>query len=273
MHDHSRFDYIQFPIDYDTTPSSHGIATYNGYEYAIFGGRFPGVVQQNIGYWYFKKTTEVIACSDSSKDCGLDYPLSVGVQSQYYTKCCADTDPLNGYWFRQNSCPFTLSFISIECPGEKTHEEATEFCAGYGGRLCTQDELGNDCAKNVGCSYDDEPTWTTNYHYQYSADTGCLSSQNNAFVSQSAMEACDASVSLLAGSETSIGFVTKLANLIRDEGVERMSGRCCLDTPTSSYLFGEEVSSIDFCVYNICLHFLIYTTCCLDCSVRPRLQL
>ena len=286
-----RFDYVQFPIDYNTNPSTHGIVSYDGYEYANLGGTFPGVVQQNIGYWYYKQDEQIITCSSSdlvvssSGKCEFnpteirEGPQTAKVDTRQHFKCCADVDPGPGYqgWGRlfngseQQVCPLTLSFEStnlrpsdnpIGCPEDamKTHEEATAFCTGYGGRLCTQDELGNDCARGVGCGYDIELIWTTNYHYQYSANTGCLSSQNNPVVSQSAMQVCDASISFLAGSETSVGTATKLVKLIEEKGRERMPGTCCLDTPTSSDLFGEEVCSTIsvMCVYMLVVETYIY---------------
>lgn len=246
------------------------IVSYDGYEYANLGGTggtFPGIVQTNTGHWYYKQDEQIVSNSCSTTRCSAinDGPQTAKVDTLQHFKCCADIDPGPSYqgWGQRTDrqdCPLTLSFERndfrpyadpIGCPEDamKTHDEAAAFCVRNGGRLCTQDELGDDCARGVGCRYDFELIWTTNYHYQYSAETGCLSSQNNAEVARAAMQACDASISLLAGSETSVGTVTKLAKLIKSKGQERMPGKCCLDTPTSSDLFGEEVSWFGVCLY------------------------
>lgn len=72
---------------------------------------------------------------------------------------------------------------------------------------------------------------------------GCLESANEPKLAKAAMHYCDASMSLLVGRQTSLGTLTAIADLINDEGLERMPGICCFDTPTSNdAYFGVDVS-------------------------------
>ena len=110
----------------------------------------------------------VVACSSSSGSCD-DAPTPVEFDDLYDFKCCADS-PLasDTFWSQTNpQCPFKLNFLGsgsiAVCPGTKTYSEAALFCAGYGGRLCTQDELERDCAESVGgCSgLDNNLIWSS----------------------------------------------------------------------------------------------------------------
>ena len=74
------------------------------------------------------------------------------------------------------------------------------------------------------------------------ADNTCLSSRNNKQLARSAMYSCDESMSLLIGSETSVGRLRSVANLVNEKGAERMPGECCMDSATNSGFFGYRVS-------------------------------
>ena len=127
-----------------------------------------------------------------------------------------------------------------------TFDEAASFCARYGGRLCSSEELKNNCATFAQCQLGAKLVWA-GYTYEYGpAETGCLSSQNNYALSREAMKACDDSMALLVGSSTSVGALARLAEVVNDPNVEnareRMPVQCCLDTPLDSEYFGYNVS-------------------------------
>jgi len=72
---------------------------------------------------------------------------------------------------------------------------------------------------------------------------------------KAAMVTCDKSMSLLVGSQTSVGSLRALADLVKDGGP--MPGQCCFDTPTSNpQFFGFSVSSC--------------CSCCCDSIVETR---
>lgn len=71
----------------------------------------------------------------------------------------------------------------------------------------------------------------------------CLSSTSDLEVSKAAMHYCDESMSLLVGYQTSLGTLKSINDDIEDNGVDRMPGRCCFDTPTTNdAYFGVSVS-------------------------------
>ena len=61
---------------------------------------------------------------------------------------------------------------------------------------------------------------------------GCLSSTNDPEVSKAAMHYCDASMSLLIGSKTSLGTLHAIVDDVEANGLDYMPGECCFDSPT-----------------------------------------
>jgi len=47
------------------------------------------------------------------------------------------------------------------CSGVKSWDDAVDFCAAAGARLCTADELLDDEARGTGCSYDGKRVWSS----------------------------------------------------------------------------------------------------------------
>ena len=131
-------------------------------------------------------------------------------------RCCSDDDTLSTtVWSkRKDSCPYRLMMNALPgvdyCP-RGTFDEAALLCSRYSGRLCSSEELKNNCAALSGCNVDNEVVWAA-YTYDYGpAETGCLSSQNNYVLSNEAMKSWDDSRALLVGSSTSVGALTRLA--------------------------------------------------------------
>ena len=152
--------------------------------------------------------------------------------------------------FFRCGCPNVLQMdseiipVADRCP-RGTFDEAVSFCARHGGRLCSSEELKNNCAAGARCRLGQELVWA-GYTYEYSAETGCLSSQHNYALSREATKACDDSMALLVGSSTSVGALARLAEVVNDPNVEsareRLPIQCCLDTPLDSEYFGYNVS-------------------------------
>ena len=65
-------------------------------------------------------------------------------------------------------------------------------------------------------------------------EDGCLNSSNDPEVSKAAMHYCDASMSLLIGSQTSLGTLRAIVDVVNATGLEYMPGQCCFDSPTSN---------------------------------------
>ncbi len=86
-----------------------------------------------------------------------------------------------------------------------------------------------------------EPGYDLALHPGFPGDVGsnsCLSSTEDRALAKSAMHSCDNSMSLLLGSQISLGTLKATADLIHEKGTDRMPGYCCLDVATDS---GERV--------------------------------
>ena len=70
----------------------------------------------------------------------------------------------------------------------------------------------------------------------------CLASTQDRDLAKVAMHICDKSMSVLAGSQASVGRLLAIAANILVNGVERMPGYCCMDVATNSEFFGYDVS-------------------------------
>lgn len=208
---------------------------------------------------------------------------------KYYVKCCSDK-VVNDHFLTQyeslkyfqspyfketgvvlDVCPYHL-VDEEQCPGKLNHEKAVEYCHEKGGRLCTSEELWNGCARGGPDSCASELVWTPPYSYEYSVDSGCLTSQMDSAVSSKAMQNCDESMALLVGSSLSVGSLSNLAKAISEEGSAKMPGLCCLDQATDSEFLGHNVRVS--MMFLTCFLFsptlrsadcsLFYHFCCLD---------
>ena len=70
----------------------------------------------------------------------------------------------------------------------------------------------------------------------------CLYSTQDRDLAKGSMHSCDESMSLLLGSQVSVGRLKAIANLIEEKGPSRMPGYCCMDVATNSEFFGYDVS-------------------------------
>ena len=70
----------------------------------------------------------------------------------------------------------------------------------------------------------------------------CLTSTYDRDLAKGAMRSCDESMTLLIGSQASVGRIKVIADLITEKGAKRMPGYCCMDDATNSEFFGYDVS-------------------------------
>ena len=73
-------------------------------------------------------------------------------------------------------------------------------------------------------------------------DQSCPSSTMDPDLANKAMSICDESMSMLVGSQLSVGTLKEIADLVNEKGPNRMPGFCCMDTATNSDFFGFDVS-------------------------------
>jgi hypothetical protein len=121
----------------------------------------------------------MVACGKTGVD------LATGVLAQDYctmatfssmenetneVRCCADEHPTLangtkspfGEWVQNPGCSvWAGSDEGFQCSmGGLNYSEAQNVCAKVGARLCTIDELENDCTAGTGCNHDRSYIWT-----------------------------------------------------------------------------------------------------------------
>jgi hypothetical protein len=79
-------------------------------------------------------------------------------------RCCSDQDKsgASGVWKKKNTCHvWGGSSEGNQCSAKKTFDQAKDFCASLGARLCTHQEVmtPNKCLKGSGC--DQKKVWTS----------------------------------------------------------------------------------------------------------------
>jgi hypothetical protein len=82
-------------------------------------------------------------------------------------RCCSDTDigtgAVTGALYKEkfpDTCP-SIWGSSISCVAPATYTAAKQHCEDDGARLCTREEMRNDCTKMSGCSLDGKMIWTS----------------------------------------------------------------------------------------------------------------
>ena len=92
----------------------------------------------------------------------------------------------------------------------------------------------------------------------------CVALAKNKELAKAAMHQCDKSMSLLVGSQTSLGTLRAITDVVEEKGTDYMPGKCCFDSPTNheSY-FGMEVSPT-VCDVTLCDSSFFFTSLSLD---------
>ena len=116
------------------------------------------------------------------------------------------------------------------------------------------DEKSNNVRLLGGSHNSQQTTWRAEFvepNYDYALipgfpgilEDGCYSSTKDTQLAKDAMHSCDKSMSLLIGSQTSVGTLRAIAKLVEENGPEQMPGYCCMDNAANSQHFGYDVSS------------------------------
>ncbi len=75
-------------------------------------------------------------------------------------RCCADASRPG--WSKRDGCgAWANSIVGGTCHHSKTFGEASAICAGESARLCTKDEIEEDCTVGTGCGHDRDLVWTS----------------------------------------------------------------------------------------------------------------
>ncbi len=89
-----------------------------------------------------------------------------------HVRCCSD-EHLEGDWVWKENCSIygatqnTGGAFADEttghtgCSGLLNFYDAKAYCNEAGGRLCTSDELANDCTDATGCGYNIQMIWSS----------------------------------------------------------------------------------------------------------------
>jgi len=81
-------------------------------------------------------------------------------------RCCSDIY-LGTAWKKRGSCSVwgATKNLNDGCSGKISFYEAKDYCESAGGRLCTSEELVNDCTRGTGCNYDSAMIWSSSTDY------------------------------------------------------------------------------------------------------------
>lgn len=104
-------------------------------------------------------------CGRSGR-CSSDEPNGLhpaSATSLHEVRCCSDT-PISG-WHQPPGCPYATSYLGGPrgpgCYDDQTHSAAAAICAENGARLCTRQELLDDCTRFTGCGHDTALIWSS----------------------------------------------------------------------------------------------------------------
>lgn len=100
-----------------------------------------------------------IVCG-SSHGCSSG-PLQAYTEEKHALRCCADED-LGGSWRKNTRCNvWGESDIEGKCFHRVDYAEAVDICERNGARLCTKEELEDNCTQGTGCNHDYSLIWTS----------------------------------------------------------------------------------------------------------------
>ena len=100
----------------------------------------------------------LIVCGSTSS-CNSQ-PALVSVSSPHGVRCCSDTMIPN--WKKSSSCAVWTETEDSDgnCNLDVDYFAAENICNKHGARLCTQQELEDDCTQGTGCMLDHDRVWS-----------------------------------------------------------------------------------------------------------------
>merc|ERR1712038_49626 len=101
-------------------------------------------------------------CGQSTK-CNAP-PQQVPKNSLHAVRCCSEED-MTGIegWLKNDGCSVWSKsrLLDQRCHRNESYEDAEAICEMNGGRLCTKDELENNCARGGGCCEKNDLVWSS----------------------------------------------------------------------------------------------------------------
>jgi len=114
-----------------------------------------GTVGLSEEKYYISKGQQNGGCLDTiDSTCAT---RAVSKDERWHVRCCADSNP--GGWHHNSRCDIFVTSKVPHCVSTDW-ESAAELCSGIGGRLCSVEELGSNCAKWGGCGHDQRMVWS-----------------------------------------------------------------------------------------------------------------
>lgn len=102
----------------------------------------------------------LIACGATYGICYTQRPKISHDFQLNAVRCCSDNSQAG--WVQKAGCNvWAASEILGVCYGEETYESATNICASVNARLCTREEIQNDCTRLSGCEFDSQMIWSS----------------------------------------------------------------------------------------------------------------
>jgi len=98
----------------------------------------------------------VIVCGSKKGNC----PKKVDIASKtegYAVRCCSDS--LISGWMKHAQCDVWAESDLPSCYNAKTFSEAEGICSSNNARLCTEQEILDDCSQGSGCGFDWRQVW------------------------------------------------------------------------------------------------------------------
>merc|ERR1712038_288258 len=101
-------------------------------------------------------------CGQSTK-CNAP-PEQVPKNSLHAVRCCSEEN-MTGIegWLKNDGCSVWSKsrLLDQRCDRNESYEDAEAICEMNGGRLCTKDELENNCARGGGCCEKNDLVWSS----------------------------------------------------------------------------------------------------------------
>ena len=105
-------------------------------------------------------SNHLIVCGATDSYCRNEQPKISHDFQLNAVRCCSDTSK-TGWQIWSHCNVMATSEISRVCYGEETFESATNICASVNARLCTREEIQNDCTRLSGCEFDSQMIWSS----------------------------------------------------------------------------------------------------------------
>jgi hypothetical protein len=95
----------------------------------------------------------------SNNNLNGDAPVAANADSTHEVRCCSDVK-MDSFSQRSGCSVWAESNIPT-CEDASTWTEAVTQCDAIGARLCTAQELSDDCTRGSGCGHDGDHIWSS----------------------------------------------------------------------------------------------------------------